>query len=203
MSSDNTVYTGRATPIVYCDFYGVISPRMQPVGAISNVDEADVFPIDRHTPNDVRWSSELIDELRTLINGINDRHIAWHWLVSDPSEISQISDLLGFDRRKVIIEELAICHGDSSVTLRNKPGIIHWQMTRNWNDGRVRPIIWIDDQYAACSPELTTLDNCAKQTGTPILMITPTDTVGLTRSHLAILEEFIFQDIHPVGITAA
>lgn len=198
MSSDNTVYTGRATPIVYCDFYGVISPRMQPVGAISNVDEADVFPIDRHTPNDVRWSSELIDELRALING---RHIAWHWLVSDPVEISSISDQLGFDRHKVIIEELAYCHADDVVTLRSKPDIIHWQMTRSWNDGRVRPIIWIDDQYAACSPELTTLDNCAKKTGTPMLMITPTDTVGLTRNHLAAIKGFALTDRHPVGIT--
>ena len=200
MSSDNTVYTGRATPIVYCDFYGVISPRMQPVGAISNVDEADVFPIDRHTPNDVRWSSELIDELRSLIN---DWYIAWHWLVSDPVEISSISDQLGFDRHKVIIEELAYCHADDVVTLRSKPDIIHWQMMRSRNDGRIRPIIWIDDQYAACSPELTTLDNCAKQTGTPILMITPTDTVGLTRNHLAAINGFIREDRHPVGVTAA
>lgn len=200
MFNNTDVYTGCATPIVYCDFYGVISPRMQPVGAISNVDEADVFPIDHHAPNDVRWSSELIDELRSLIN---DWYIAWHWLVSDPVEISSISDQLGFDRRKVIIEEPAICHGDSFVTLRNKPDIIYWQMMRSWNDGRVRPIIWIDDQYAACSPELTTLDNCAKQTGTPILIITPTDTAGLTRSQLAILKKFILQDIHQVGITAA
>lgn len=198
MFNNTDVYTGRVTPIVYCDFYGVISPHMQPVGAISNVDEADVFPIDRHTLNNIRWSSELIDELRPLVN---NWRVAWHWLVSDPSEISQISDLLGFDRRKVTIEELAICHGDSSVTLRNKPDIIHWQMMRSWNDGRVRPIIWIDDQYAACSPELTTLDHCAKQTGTPILIITPTDTIGLTRSHLAILKKFILRDIHPVGIT--
>ena len=173
---------------------------MQPVGAISNVDEADVFPIDHHAPNDVRWSSELIDELRSLIN---DWYIAWHWLVSDPVEISSISDQLGFDRRKVIIEELAYCHADDVVTLRSKPDIIHWQMMRSRNDGRVRPIIWIDDEYAACSPELTTLDNCAKQTGTPILMITPTDTVGLTRNHLAAINGFIREDRHPVGVTAA
>ena len=70
------------------------------------------------------------------------------------------------NRHKVIIEELAYCHADDVVTLRSKPDIIHWQMTRSWNDGRVRPIIWIDDQYAIDNPSLIALNDCARQTGT-------------------------------------
>ena len=197
---------------LYCDFDGTLSPlpnrtpeqqQWQEVNHIPPKPIADCYTLDKRRPDlfDTRWSSELIINMRELVNR---RFVRWHWLTSNGwTWTSMFDDIFGFDSNLTTTEELLTCHnGRVRPVAGGKPGIIRRALHMTARSPQPRGIAWLDDDYWPGQPEVDEIAELAQMLGLSVLLITPDATVGVTRSQMCYLIEFILTNNRPTGLTA-
>ena len=196
---------------LYCDFDGVLSPlpsrtpnqlQHQQDCDIPPKPAADCYTLDHQHPYllGIQWSSELIAVMRNLIR---NRLVSWHWLTSNAAWTDKLDAIFGFDSNLTTTEELFTCY-NAHVTLTpgGKAGVIRRAIYSTARSPQRRAIAWLDDDYWANQPEVKQIDQLAKGLDIPVLLITPDPTVGITRSQVHSLTEFIQMEDKPIGLTA-
>ena len=181
---------------VYFDFDGVICQlgglplsfhRQHDLSLVMEIDNH--YPVDNETILNIRWSSQMVDELRQLLDS---GAICWHWLTSNQGIIDLINQRLGLPDTTIITERLF--QPDGRIVPGGKPGIIQRHLERFSRDRQRHRVAWIDDDYPQDDPEVRLLMQTAAELKVPLLVIAPDARYGLSRSEVASLRHFAEMD---------
>lgn len=195
-----------ATPIVLVDVDGVLSPFGTPepdaggwtdwdrhafIGGFHLAHSPTLFAMIRDLPAELRWVSswgELANEILVP---------AFDW----PAPVPVAAEMYPIDRFVTSLVDgthTQVTDADTNDTWPNwKPALVAATITED------RPVIWLDDDWAAPDPKwqnwdgdrpadpYTRLEELATTRGVAFLGIAPERNIGLTVDHLEQIHDFI------------